>query len=207
MDVKIGDTIRFLNDVGGGVIVDIQTDRAEAIVKQEDGFCFPIPMVECVVVGRDQNAAVTPEKVVVIKPPKALKTEPKMDDMTKSIKKLQEMMSSRNTTATVKASSQRSRKVETVAQMVEVDLHIDKLLDSTIGMSNSDMLEYQLDVVRKTIEEHAQYRGQKIVFIHGKGDGVLRCAIERELKRLGRINKTQCASFKRYGFGALIVVM
>ncbi|MFI3319861.1 MAG: Smr/MutS family protein [Rikenellaceae bacterium] len=206
MDVKIGDTIRFLNDVGGGVIVDIQIDRGEAIVKQEDGFSFPTPLAECVVVDRPQQIEVKPE-VVVVKLPKVTRKEPKVDDISKSIKRLQEVMSSRNTSIIAKQTTSKSRKVKAVPQLIEVDLHIDKLLDSTAGMSNSDILEYQLDVLRQTINEHAQYRGQKIVFIHGKGDGVLRCAIERELKRLGRINKTQYASFKRYGFGALIVVM
>ena len=68
-------------------------------------------------------------------------------------------------------------------EIVEVDLHIHELLDDTTGMGNAEMLNYQLDVFRKTLEEYKQKKGQRIVFIHGKGDGVLRRAILDELKR------------------------
>lgn len=91
--------------------------------------------------------------------------------------------------------------------LLEVDLHIEKLLDSTSGMSSGDILEYQLDHFRSVISKNSRFTGQKIIFIHGKGDGVLRNAIIRELKRMGRGDRYQEASFKRYGFGALMVTM
>lgn len=58
------------------------------------------------------------------------------------------------------------------SDIVEIDLHAHELLDSTAGMSNGEILNYQLDVFRKTLEEYKSKKGQKIVFIHGKGDGV-----------------------------------
>ena len=67
--------------------------------------------------------------------------------------------------------------------IIEVDLHIDSLLDDTHGMSNSEILNYQLDKFREVIEANKEKREQKVVFIHGKGDGVLRKAIIDELKR------------------------
>ena len=56
--------------------------------------------------------------------------------------------------------------------IIEVDLHIDSLLDDTHGMSNSEILNYQLDKFREVIEANKEKREQKVVFIHGKGDGV-----------------------------------
>ena len=91
--------------------------------------------------------------------------------------------------------------------MVEVDLHIHELLDDTAGMSNSEMLDYQLDVFRKTLEEFRNKKGQRIVFIHGKGDGVLRRAILDELKRKYKNYTSQDASFREYGFGATMVTI
>lgn len=91
--------------------------------------------------------------------------------------------------------------------ILEVDLHIDKLLDDTRGMSNGEMLEYQLGVFRRTLEEYKNKRGQKIVFIHGKGDGVLRKAILDELKRKYRTYQSQDASFREYGFGATMITI
>ena len=80
--------------------------------------------------------------------------------------------------------------------IIEIDLHIDALLDDTTGMGNAEMLNYQLDVFRKTMEEYKRNTGQKIVFIHGKGDGVLRKALLDELKRKYRTCLSQDASFR-----------
>lgn len=91
--------------------------------------------------------------------------------------------------------------------IVEIDLHIDALLDDTTGMGNAEMLNYQLDVFRKTLEEYKKNTGQKIVFIHGKGDGVLRKAILDELKRKYRSYQSQDASFREYGYGATMVTI
>ena len=88
------------------------------------------------------------------------------------------------------------------SDIVEIDLHAHELLDSTAGMSNGEILNYQLDVFRKTLEEYKSKKGQKIVFIHGKGDGVLRKAILQELKYKYKNYQSQDASFREYGFGA-----
>ncbi|MDR0757255.1 MAG: DUF2027 domain-containing protein [Tannerella sp.] len=89
--------------------------------------------------------------------------------------------------------------------VVEVDLHIGQLLDDTRGMTASDMLNYQLDKFRETLKQYAGKKGQRIVFIHGKGEGVLRTAIEKELKTHYKSYTFQDASFKEYGFGATLV--
>lgn len=91
--------------------------------------------------------------------------------------------------------------------IIEVDLHIDELLDNTNGLSNSDMLEYQLKTFREAMNENAKNKGQKIVFIHGKGDGVLKKAILQELKTKYKSAYFQDASFREYGYGATMVTI
>jgi hypothetical protein len=91
--------------------------------------------------------------------------------------------------------------------IVEVDLHIGELLDDTRGMSNSEMLNYQLDKFREVMEQYKNKREQRIIFIHGKGDGVLRKAIIDELKRKYSTCRYQDASFQEYGFGATQVTI
>lgn len=91
--------------------------------------------------------------------------------------------------------------------ILEVDLHIAELLDNTNGLSNSDMLNYQLEKFREVLAQYATKKGQKIVFIHGKGDGVLRKAIEKELKTKYKQHYYQDASFREYGFGATMVTI
>ena len=92
-------------------------------------------------------------------------------------------------------------------QILEIDLHIGELLDDTRGMSNSEMLNYQLTKFREVMEKYKAKREQKIVFIHGKGDGVLRKAIVEELKKKYSNCRYQDASFQEYGFGATMVTI
>ena len=49
--------------------------------------------------------------------------------------------------------------------------------------------------------------GKKIVFIHGKGEGVLRNAIGQELRKKYPRCLSQDASFQKYGFGATMVII
>lgn len=96
---------------------------------------------------------------------------------------------------------------QTGSKVVEIDLHIDQLLKTTQGMENKDILDYQLDVFRKTLEEYKLRKGQKIVFIHGKGDGVLRQRLLWELQTRYKRFHHQDASFKQYGYGATMVTV
>lgn len=92
-------------------------------------------------------------------------------------------------------------------EILEVDLHIGELLDSTQGMSNGEILECQLKTFRKVMDENLSSKGRKIVFIHGKGEGVLRNALIKELKYKYKTCVYQDASFREYGFGATMVTI
>jgi len=91
--------------------------------------------------------------------------------------------------------------------VIEVDLHINELLDSTAGLSPADILNHQIDEFRKIMDENLKNKGQKIVFIHGKGEGVLRSAIMKELNHRYKGHSVQDASFREYGFGATQVTI
>lgn len=90
---------------------------------------------------------------------------------------------------------------------IVVDLHASEILDTTAGMSHSDILNYQLDVFRRTLKEHEKEKGRKIVFIHGKGEGVLRKAVTDELRYRYKQYPFQDASFREYGYGATQVTI
>ena len=93
------------------------------------------------------------------------------------------------------------------ADVVVVDLHASEVLETTAGMSSADILNYQLDVFRRALEEHKQEKGRKIVFIHGKGEGVLRQALLQELRYKYKKYTFQDASFQEYGYGATQVTI
>ena len=85
---------------------------------------------------------------------------------------------------------------------VVIDLHIDALLDNTQGMTSKDILDYQLQVFKDTLEVYRKHRGKKIIFIHGKGEGVLRRALINALNYQYKKFTYQDASFREYGYGA-----
>lgn len=91
--------------------------------------------------------------------------------------------------------------------IIEIDLHIESLLDDTTGLGNKEMLELQMKAFTETMDAYRKRTGSKIVFIHGKGEGVLRQNILQELKKKYKPCIWQDASFKEYGFGATMVII
>ncbi|MCM1522637.1 MAG: DUF2027 domain-containing protein [Muribaculaceae bacterium] len=92
-------------------------------------------------------------------------------------------------------------------EVIEVDLHVGELLDTTAGLSPADILNLQIDEFRKVMDANLRNKGQKIVFIHGKGEGVLRNALMKELNHRYKGHPVQDASFREYGFGATQVTI
>ena len=50
--MKIGDKVRFLSEVGGGVVTGFQ-GKDVVLVEDADGFDIPMPIRECVVIDTD----------------------------------------------------------------------------------------------------------------------------------------------------------
>lgn len=91
--------------------------------------------------------------------------------------------------------------------IVVVDLHAHELLDTTTGMSAIDILNFQLQKFRDTLQQYKDKKGQRIVFIHGKGEGVLRRALINDLNYQYKKYQYQDASFQEYGYGATQVTI
>lgn len=84
---------------------------------------------------------------------------------------------------------------------MEVDLHINQLVKNTRGMQNHEMLNLQLETAKRRLEFAIQNRIQRIVFIHGVGEGVLKLELEYLFKRYDSI-KFYDANYQNYGQGA-----
>ena len=50
--MKIGDKVRFLNEIGGGIVKGFR-GKDIVLVEDADGFDIPMPMRECVVIDTD----------------------------------------------------------------------------------------------------------------------------------------------------------
>lgn len=92
-------------------------------------------------------------------------------------------------------------------EIIEVDLHIDAIIDNTANLSNGEMLQIQLARFKHVMEENMSKKGQRIVFIHGVGNGTLKTEVRKTLDRQYRKCNYQDASFKEYGYGATMVVI
>lgn len=84
---------------------------------------------------------------------------------------------------------------------MEVDLHIHHLVASERGLTNYDMLTIQVDTAKRQLEFAIAKKIQRVVFIHGVGEGVLRQELETLFRRYDQV-KMEDADFKKYGRGA-----
>lgn len=90
---------------------------------------------------------------------------------------------------------------------IEVDLHIEALLDNTEGLSPTVLLNTQLTEFRIMMDRNIRKKGQRIVFIHGKGDEVLHEAILKELQHRYRSCTYEDAPVQQFGHGATMVTI
>ena len=84
---------------------------------------------------------------------------------------------------------------------MEVDLHINQLVKSSKGMGNFDMLNLQLETAKHKLNFAIQKRIQKIVFIHGVGEGVLKEELHYLFNKYDNL-KFYDADYQKYGLGA-----
>lgn len=91
-------------------------------------------------------------------------------------------------------------------EMEVVDLHAEEVLGSTEGLSSGEIITAQLARFTFTLDTlvSSKKRG-KIVFIHGVGKGKLKFEMLKILKTDYKKMDYQDASFKEYGYGAIIV--
>ncbi len=90
-------------------------------------------------------------------------------------------------------------------EIMEVDLHIQEVLEDFRGMSNTEMLMAQIQKFHSQMKVAIEKRVSKVVFIHGVGNGTLKNEVRKSLQQEYEKYKFQDASFKEYGFGATMV--
>lgn len=227
--MKIGDRVRFLDAEGGGIVKGFDS-KGLVRVEDEDGFEIPTLASQCVVVSEEEDQRQAGHAPVHQAPltraqQAAREAKSELDKLKEENRQLKEKIrileveandlklqllkaqyGNRNNEK--KAPNIATRPYETLRNgVVEVDLHIHQLLDNMNGMDNASMLQYQLKIYRETMENYRGAKGQRIVLIHGKGEGVLRKAIVDDLKLHYPKFDVQDASFQQYGFGATMVTI
>ena len=171
--MKIGDKVSVLDEDISGVITAVSHD--EITVLDTDGFEHQYFKKELVLdSGELSNFNIIPQNISEIlseKEQKKHKNTPKVKPKDRNLPPM------------------------------EVDLHIHHLVPKTRGMDNFEMLNIQLDTVKRKIAFAISKKIQRIVFIHGVGEGVLRYELLRVLKDYDNL-KFYDADYQKYGVGA-----
>jgi len=87
-----------------------------------------------------------------------------------------------------------------------VDLHIENIVDDHSKLSNSQILEKQRRLFTQCIEGAIEEKLQKVIFIHGVGNGILKQEIHAVLKEYPNVRCFD-ASMQKYGCGATEVLI
>ena len=175
MSFKLGDTVVVLDEDLTGVVRAVHDTYVS--IETEDGFVLDFPYAALIPKPKDKafhSDLMSSDEVADVIAQKAEHPRRKRP---------------------VKKTKQGS------APAMEVDLHIHQLIDSTKGMSKHDILNLQLDTAKRKLEFAMNNRIQRIVFIHGVGEGVLRLELEYLFKRYDNL-RFYDANYQKYGSGA-----
>lgn len=174
MNFSIGEQVGFLYEKGGGIVRRFAADK-RIFVEDETGFERPFLANELVKI-HSTNYQISDQNLSV------------MEDETLS-----------NANVTVRSEMLTGRR--RASEVWEIDLHIEELLDSHIGMSNAEILLRQMTEFRSFFKRAQAKSIPKLVVIHGVGEGVLKNEIRMFLAKKDHVEFYD-ASYLEYGKGA-----
>lgn len=123
--MKIGDKVRFLNDVGGGKVAGFRPGGI-VLVEDEDGFDMPVPQNEVVVIEEAQPRAVRKEVVKVAEKATEQKVQQSLDGreylQSKTVKVDEESETDEQLEARVVRLEMTVQKMETAMQQMETKI-------------------------------------------------------------------------------------
>ncbi len=169
--MKIGDKVSVVDENIDGTVIKISNDSITILA--EEGFELQFTEKELIVTSESQQ----------------------LDDL---IHVPDDEI--RNKEEFVKKSPRISKKKKQIPPM-EVDLHIHQLTPNCNQLANHEKLTIQLDTVKNRLDFAFKKKIQRIVFIHGVGEGVLREELKYLLKRYDNLDFYD-ADFQKYGVGA-----
>lgn len=171
--MKVGDKVEVLDDAISGKVLSIKLDNV--VILTADGFEMEFSKNELIVIDYSiSKRNFIPENIAQVLSQK-------------------EERKNKNT--------QQNRLKDRYLPPMEVDLHIHQLVPKSKGMSNYDMLTIQMDTAKRQLDFAIQKKIQRVVFIHGIGEGVLRTELEFLFKKYSNVQIND-ADLQKYGRGA-----
>jgi DNA-nicking Smr family endonuclease len=183
MKFHVGDKVSFLNEKGEGIVSKI-INKKMVSVTVEHGFEFPYIASELILL----EAAEIIEEEPLPEPPEE---EAKIDISLLFQKKMHSDKPKKS-----KPHAQNNGLLE-----MEINLHIEELIDDYRGMSNAQIIQVQLKHFQKALDKAIMDHYRKLVVIHGVGNGRLKQEVRAILAAESHV-RFYDASYSKYGFGA-----
>ena len=175
---QINEKVGFLFETGGGIVKRID-DNGFFFVEDESGFERPFRANELVKIhGSDYHL---PEDSIA-------------------------QINEDDTISTVRHASHKETQTgsKKPIDVWEIDLHIESLIDSNRGMSNSEILAIQLKEFKNFYKRARDRHIRKLIVIHGVGEGVLKDDVRLFLSTKDGVEYYD-ANYSDYGKGATAV--
>ena len=194
-EIKKGSEVKFLNDVGGGIVLEIFPDGT-ANVEGEDGFDMKYNLSELMLVS---ESITEQEEAYNNKLPDLAKiiAQDVNEERQKLIQKDFEIKY-----ANVRATNQQRR-----GEHMVIDLHIHELIDDQSGLQDRTKLDIQLNHFERMMRIAGEQRVKRVIFIHGVGQGVLRHQIRSRLDSYYPDCTVRDGNPREYGAGATEVIL
>ena len=186
MQFKVGDKVRFLNEVGEGRVIEILSSN-NVLVENQDGFDYAYAVSDLVSTAPKEDYKLEGIELVesVNEKVQAESKSKKLDEFHKKFNHLEKINKEEH----------------------EIDLHIEELIDSHRGMSNSQILSVQMANFNRELNVAMRQGSKKLIAIHGVGEGVLRAEIRKEIHYNYPEFQTHDANYKKYGYGATEILL
>ncbi len=187
MQFKVGDKVRFLNEVGEGKIVSI-VNEGRVVVENEDGFDVEYLVSDLVPTSSGQDYKLDGIEYVesVNEKINAETKEEQLREFTRKFNHLEKPVDS---------------------DIHEIDLHIEELIDSHRGLSNAQILSIQMTNFTRSLNVAMRAKARKLIVIHGVGEGVLKAEIRKELFYHYPELSHHDADYRKYGYGATEILL
>lgn len=183
---RIGDRVSFLDEVGGGVVIEVlgathvrvrttegfELGRAVSGLVRAEQVPYNISDHQAGMVAANDALAERTARKLAGRPAKAGKTPRKQEDQ----------------------------------GVAEVDLHLHEIVENEGALPPEERLSYQLAYFERSLEAAIRDGKRKLIVIHGVGEGILREEVRRILQFYDGV-QFHDADMGRYGTGATEVVI
>ena len=180
---KKGDHVAFVDEVGGGVVLDLP-GPGKVKVRTDEGFVL-----------------IRSAKELVPFDPEFSKQAYRVSDHQAGMVAANDVLEEKRKKRKGDVRPGKTPKKPEDGSVAEVDLHLHELVEDETRLSQGEKLKYQLAYFERALEAAIRDGKRKLIVIHGVGEGVLREEVRRMLLFYEGV-RFHDANMSRYGSGA-----